>query len=127
MEIKWIPEDKSWEGFILFDDLSYPKKQRLKVKHGLKVTQKGEFTVENDDNLFLLGAAFFELSNEVIKEMSMKHLDSGVVVKSLEELCRYAEGEMLMIAFGRTVMGGLALGKDLNSKLRPKPKLSIKG
>lgn len=113
--MKWVPESEDWEGYIKYVDLPYPEKRRLQVSNGIKVSAKGEFLIENDDNMLLMSVAMYNIADKVIKEedgMKLKHKESGQEVCSLQELCRYAEGESLMIAFGRSLLGGITLGKS---------------
>lgn len=110
--IKWVPDSEHWEGHVKYEDMSYPAKRRLQAEQGIEVNMNGEISINGKENMLLLSAVMYEITDKCVKELKLKHKDSGVEVKSLEELCKYQEGEELMIALGRTMLSGVRLGKD---------------
>jgi hypothetical protein len=110
MEIKYKPT-KHFDGTVVIKMPRYKERIEMIKKLNLSVTQ-GEDSLEVEPKNKGIDTAVF-MSSVVeahIISVDVTHKESGLVIKTLEELECYKEGIELINEVGAVLFNGLALG-----------------
>jgi hypothetical protein len=112
---KWVPDLKEgdkliFEGHVILD-IPLPKK-RIELISNLQFEVDSEAKIKMQSNQIEQFLKMELICKEHIKEIDLKHVESGIEIKSLEDLEPYYEYMTFIGACGNVILSGIKLGKN---------------
>lgn len=110
MEVDYKPL-KNFDGVVKIKMPRY--KERIEMIKEMQITpkQNGNEVEANATNSGIDSAIFMSsIMEKYILSIDVKHIQSGLVIKSLEELECYKEGVELINEIGSVLFNGISLG-----------------
>ena len=106
---KFCPE--GWEGEVEVKKLKYVERMQLLIDSGFSISKTGE--MEKMDNLLIVAIKNYELCEKTLERIELKHVESGLVAKSLEDLGESSVGMNVINEVAGMIIGGYPLEKSL--------------
>ncbi len=107
MNYKWTPSE-TLEGFVEIKLLKYNDRMKVLESLNLKPNKEGEVTV-NKDTIDQLSKIRERLVDQITK-VDLKHKDSGLHFKSLDDLEYYEEYQEVVNSLSGILLNGVKLG-----------------
>lgn len=110
---------ESFQGHVKIKVLSQPQSMQLCKEYGLKISMKGEVSINDfKDDYLEFASKLFDIAKAIAEEVVLWRMIDGEKLEynCLEDLSYDQDGRAIIAELGSIGMNGAKLGKNLRTK-----------